>query len=95
MNSEQKNLYDHLTDYSKRMYHIRSLSSPKLGETATADAYSAVLRDNFKEIGKLAEKNRRLISECIIPILDSTTPLDDEVVHYLYTGAGCLIWNLI
>ena len=69
-----------LKGYVDRMIKIRSLSSPEVLGISNAEAYSAVLLENFKNIGVMAEKNRELISDIINPILSSVDPLDPKVI---------------
>ncbi|MCR5674813.1 MAG: HD domain-containing protein [Lachnospiraceae bacterium] len=66
--------------YVDRMTKIRLLSSPQTDEMTTADFYSAVLVQNFRDIGALAEENRSFIGEELEPILRSEDLLPDELV---------------
>ena len=70
-----------LKGYVDRMVRIRFLSSPEIQDIPNAEAYSAVLADNFRAIGHLAGKNRDLISDLIAPILSSHEPLEPDVIH--------------
>ena len=69
-----------LKGYVERMIQIRSLSSPEVLGISNAEAYSAVLLENFKNIGVMAEKNRELINDIINQILSSGEPLDPKVI---------------
>ncbi|MCR4762269.1 MAG: HD domain-containing protein [Lachnospiraceae bacterium] len=66
--------------YVERMTKIRLLSSPQLDETTTADAYSAILIDNFRHIGELAGENRAFIEATIEPLLHSGELLPEDTV---------------
>ena len=74
-------LNSRLKDYVDRMVRIRSLSSPDLHGIPNAEAYSEVLTENFRTIGRLAEKNRDLIGGMIEPILSSRDPLNQETIE--------------
>ncbi len=78
---EGEALADSLKEYVERMIHVRFLSSPELNGITSAEAYSSVLRDNFQNIGTLAENNRELISSVIDPILNSDKPLDRNMIQ--------------
>ena len=69
-----------LRGYVDRMKQIRSLSSPDLQGITNAEAYSSVLRENFNNIGQLAQENKDLISEVLDPILNSKEALDPELL---------------
>ena len=81
MNEKNEQLRTGLRQYADRMRQIRFLSSPGLEGLKTAEAYSYVLRENFKNIGKLAEENRSFINDTLTPLLSSLEPLDDETVE--------------
>ena len=51
--------------FSDRMRQIRALSSPNLEGIENEEAYSKILRDNFEQIGMLAEENRLFISDVL------------------------------
>lgn len=70
-----------LRQYADRMRQIRVLSSPGLEDLKTAEAYSYVRRENFKNIGVLAEENRSFINDTLTPLLSSVEPLDEETVE--------------
>ena len=69
-----------LKEYVDRMIRIRYLSSPDLHGVPNAEAYSEVLLENFRNIGGLAQQNRKLISEIIDPILNVPEPLDADTI---------------
>ena len=64
MNNEQTNKINIEKDfeqYVERMKRIRALATPDITEIKTADEYSSVLIDHFRQIGVLAEQNYALI----------------------------------
>ena len=82
-----------LKEYVDRMIRIRYLSSPDLHGVPNAEAYSEVLLENFRNIGGLAQQNRKLISDIIDPILNVPEPLDADTIapkpggHFTYAEA--------
>ena len=71
--------------YVERMIRIRELSTPQIEKIATADAYCAILSDNFRRIGELAAMNRQVISETIDPILQSEELLPTQLISQIRT----------
>ena len=70
-----------LSDYVRRTYRIRLLSSPLLDDLRTAGDYSRLLNENFKEIGQLSMSNKTMISDLIEPLLASGEALKEESVE--------------
>ena len=71
MNNEQTNKINIEKDfeqYVERMKRIRALATPDITEIKTADEYSKVLIDHFRQIGVLAEQNYALIEDYIMPM---------------------------
>ena len=81
MEEKKEHLKEDLCGYVNRLEQIRKLSSPGLEGLSTASAYSYVLRENFKRIGKLAEENRAFINDVLNPFLESGEKLDEETVE--------------
>ena len=76
---EQINREDNgFADFVKRTLDIQELSSPKLTGIASPDEYSAALRQNYQQIGELSLQNRDLISNDLMPVLQSEGELPDE-----------------
>lgn len=76
---EQINREDNgFADFVKRTLDIQELSSPKLTGIASPDEYSAALRQNYQQIGELSLQNRELISNDLMPVLQSEGELPDE-----------------
>ena len=64
--------------YAERMKQIRSLATPTLEEIRIPEDYSRVLKINFQRIGEMAAENRRIIADCIQPVLKSEETLSPE-----------------
>ena len=67
----------------QRTLSIRKLSSPDISMAEGADDYGTMLKNNFKDIGDIAVKNRDMMDKYIAPILGSDELLSDEVVEEL------------
>lgn len=78
-------------DYAERMAEIKRLSSPKILDTDRADDYSDRLQNSFKEIGRLAAINRKMLDEELYPLLESTGELEDEIAEELEKLAELLL----
>lgn len=70
-------------EYVRRADRIRRLSSPLLDELSSADAYSALLTDNFLRIGELADENRSMLKMLVDPALESGEQLSETVITRL------------
>ena len=77
--------------YADTMREIRRLSAPSLTDIASADDYSRVLRANFNRIGELAEEDRKVIREVLMPILDRNDPLTEDQRNALEELAEMLV----
>lgn len=67
--------------YVERTQRIRDLSSPLLREIGDAARYSEVLKENFMQIGQLAQLNRQMIRKEIIPFLTSQSLVSEEMIR--------------
>ena len=67
--------------YVERTQRIRDLSSPLLQEIGDAARYSEVLKENFMQIGQLAQLNRQMIRKEIIPFLTSQSLVSEEMIR--------------
>lgn len=83
LSGKVKNVNEHFDEYTRRMKKIQLLSSPQLNEINTADAYSAVLLENFRSIGELARENRLVMDDVINPILMSSELLSEELIDQI------------
>ncbi len=79
----QSVLKTELDAFVQRTLLIRKLSSPDINLAETADEYSALLKENFSDIGELATKNRDMLKKYVYPIIESDELLDDAVVSDL------------
>jgi HD-GYP domain-containing protein (c-di-GMP phosphodiesterase class II) len=68
-------------NYIERLNRIRALSSPSLDGIDNADAYSIQLRENFVQIGHLAEENRTLLNEQLFPLLKKDKKLTEDEIR--------------
>lgn len=78
-------------EYAERMAEIKRLSSPKIKTMDKADDYSERLQENFKEIGRLAAINRKMLDEELYPLLESQGELDERVADELEELADMLL----
>ena len=62
---------------------IRELSSPRLTNISDEEAYREMLLVNFRRIGEIAGINNGLLSDTIIPVLQSTRLLTEEEIAVL------------
>ena len=77
--------------YADRTYKIRSLSSPIIDSDDTPDNYSRRLQENFRQIGKFAAINRKMLDDELYPLLRSEDRLDDTVAEELNQLADMLL----
>lgn len=76
-------LKERLNEYILNTSRIRILSRPDPARLGSADMYSKVLRNNFRQIGEIAQKNRAILSDVLEPLLSSGEPLSEEVIEDL------------
>ena len=88
---KNETLTEGLKAYTDRMKQIRILSSPGIDGLQDQDAYSRVLRENFRNIGRLAAENRDFISNILEPVLESRELLDEETVEAMQTAGEELL----
>ena len=82
-----------LTDYVRRTYRIRKLSSPLLDDLKSAEDYSVLLNENFREIGRLSSQNKLMISTLIDPVVKSEDALPEESVRRIMSFSEKLLDN--
>ncbi|MCR4618139.1 MAG: HD domain-containing protein [Lachnospiraceae bacterium] len=82
---ENKKVEGLTNEYVNRVRRIRKLSSPSLEAIDSPDEYSDLLRENFKEIGKLALENRNMIKKYVRPLLGKEFSFSDVVVNAAIT----------
>ncbi len=75
------NSFSGYDNYIDRLNTIRVLSSPSLDGIDNADAYSTQLRENFVQIGHLAEENRSLLNERLFPLLKENKALTEKEIE--------------
>lgn len=80
-----------MDEYVRRTDRIRRLSTPQLDDLASAEAYSALLTDNFLRIGELAKDNRATLSKLVEPVLNSRDKLSREVIERMWEFNDLLI----
>ena len=69
--------------YIDRTVKIRRMSSPLLEEIENADSYGERLKDNFLQIGQLAQENREFLDSEFYPLIYSDAPLNDNQIKAL------------
>lgn len=89
--SDKINISEEFKNYTDRMLKIRLLSSPDIQSFDNAETYSERLRNNFKEIGRLAAMNREMLDGVLYPELNSEDVIEDEFAEQM----GELAENLI
>ncbi len=68
-------------NYIKRIKRIRKLSSPVLDDLDNSSEYSKLLRENFKQIGKIATVNRDAIKNLVQPMLNRKKAFSPEMIE--------------
>ena len=84
-------LRDRLAEYVRNTAVIRALSNPDPAQLASEEVYSEVLRTNFIQIGKLAQRNRAILSDVLDPLLAGSTELSPEDIGELNRFSGKLL----
>ena len=84
-------LRDRLAEYVRNTAVIRALSNPDPARLASEDVYSEVLRRNFIEIGKFAQKNRAILSDVLDPLLADDAELTPDDIEELNRFSGKLL----
>ncbi len=79
--------------YVKNTERLRILSTPSLAEIDSPGEYEIVLRENFRRIGELAEENRRILADVLLPILESGRRPGNDQIHALITLCEKLIYG--
>lgn len=74
-----------LDQYVSRMTDIRTLSTPELKKLDSAGEYSERLRENFRQIGLLAQENRKILDQFIFPFAESEEPLTEDMIDMIRT----------
>ena len=67
-----------LKEYIENTHKIRKLSSPPIDGIDSADDYRKVLFDNFTLIGKLSNKNNKILDSYLYKILEEDHLLSEE-----------------
>lgn len=62
--------------YIKNTEDIRTLSTPSIGKMISPVEYEKALIENFTKIGNLAQENRQLLAEKIMPMIHESKVLD-------------------
>ena len=68
---------DRFQEYARLMREIRLLSTPGLSDIESGEDYSKVLLSNFRTIGKMAETNRIVVDDVLMPLLKKEEKLSD------------------
>ena len=78
-------------NYVARLEEIRRLSTPSMQGIPDADSYSDRLRDNFREIGRLAAENRAFLSTVFFPTIAADHNLSPEEAENLIDLGNALL----
>lgn len=73
-------LQNDLKEYISIIMEIRGLSSVQKNKLKSPDDYCPALKENYKKIGGLGRKSRKIYQETIVPFLNSSELLDCETV---------------
>ena len=80
---DAERLKNKLDAYISRTVKIRRLSAAQPGGVGSGDGYSRSLRQNSKEIGKLADENRRMLDDILYPLLKSRKRTESSIAKVL------------
>lgn len=86
-------MIERLSMYVKNTGALRYLSTPSLQTIDSPWEYEKVLRENFRKIGEIAEENRAILSEVLLPILEDGHELNEQEIQALYELCNQLIYG--
>ena len=76
--NDNMTLSDALEGYVIRTVRIRELSAPQPEELENGGGYEQLFKQQFMEIGTMAEENKKVLSGKIFPLLESSQCLSDS-----------------
>ena len=86
-------MIENVSKYVQNTERLRILSTPSLQEIDSPGEYEIVLRENFRRIGELAEENRKILAEVLMPVLESGRRPSTEQIEALITLCEALIYG--
>ncbi len=87
MEAKDKTFHEQLEELAARTAKIRELSVLQITDINDADSYGDLLREHFKEIGRLASENRIVLEDTLYPLLEKgriCTPYETSELKALY-----------
>ncbi len=80
---EKGRLKSELNRLVEGLIETRRLSQPRIEEIGNSEGYSRMLKKNFRGLRKVGEKNRQIIEETLLPLIEAKERLNEEEVEGL------------